>query len=290
MTGPRLAPRRAARHTRAALGLTWRAAPAGTTADLLLAVLAGVAPVLVAALTKLVLDGLTRGRSPGSLALLGVGLAVAAAAGVLLPHLRAYVEKERMRAVSRLVRRRLHDAVLRLVGLVRLEDPTFQDRLQAAQQTGHLGPTQLTGNALGGVQSLIALSGFLGVLLALSPVIGLLVLAAALPTLWLQLRLNRARAAMVLHLEHFQRRDLFFAQLLVGVPAAKEVRLFGLGRFLGDRMLAELHGMHAVEQRLDRRELRAQSLLGLLGAVVAGVGVVYTVAAAAAGRLTPATW
>lgn len=287
MTGPRLAPRRAARHTRAALGLTWRAAPAGTTADLLLAVLAGVAPVLVAALTKLVLDGLTRGRSPGSLALLGVGLAVAAAAGVLLPHLRAYVEKERMRAVSRLVRRRLHDAVLRLVGLVRLEDPTFQDRLQAAQQTGHLGPTQLTGNALGGVQSLIALSGFLGVLLALSPVIGLLVLAAALPTLWLQLRLNRARAAMVLHLEHFQRRDLFFAQLLVGVPAAKEVRLFGLGRFLGDRMLAELHGMHAVEQRLDRRELRAQSLLGLLGAVVAGVGVVYTVAAAAAGRLTP---
>ncbi|MER7444327.1 ABC transporter ATP-binding protein [Micromonospora avicenniae] len=287
MTGPRLTPRRAARHARAALGLTWRAAPGGTAVDLLLAILAGVMPVLVAALTKLVLDVLTgAGRAGVSLVLLGVGLALVAAAGVVLPHLRTYVEKERIRAVSRLVRRRLHDAVLRLVGLVRLEDPAFQDRLQAAQQTGHLGPTQLTGNAFGAVQSVLALGGFLGVLLALSPVVGLLVLVAALPTLWLQLRLNRARAAMVLHLEHFQRRDLFFAQLLVGVPAAKEVRLFGLGRFFGDRMLDELRGMHGVEQRLDRRELRAQGLLGLLGAAVAGAGVVYTVTAAAAGRLT----
>ncbi|MGW4499849.1 ABC transporter ATP-binding protein [Micromonospora sp. NPDC004336] len=288
MTGPRLAPRQAVRHAREALGLTWRAAPGGTAGDLLLAVLAGLTPVLVAGLTKLVLDGLT-GERPGgaSLALLGVGLALAAAAGVVLPHVRAYVERERDRAVTRLVRRRLHDAVLRLVGLVRLEDPEFQDRLQAAQQTGHLGPTQLTGNAFGAVQSLLALGGFLGVLLVLSPVVGLLVLVAALPTLWMQLRLNRARAAMVLHLEHFQRRDLFFAQLLVGVPAAKEVRLFGLGRFFGDRMLDELHGMHRVEQRLDRRELRAQGLLGLLGAGVAGAGVVYAVTAAAAGRLTP---
>ena len=90
------------------------------------------------------------------------------------------------------------------------------------------------------------MTGFLGVLLMLNPLIGALVLLAALPTLWMQLRLNRARAAMVLRMEHFQRRDLFFAQLLVGVPAAKEVRLFGLGRFFGDRMLDELHGMHRV--------------------------------------------
>ncbi|MEH0828183.1 MULTISPECIES: ABC transporter ATP-binding protein [unclassified Micromonospora] len=287
MTGPRLAPRRAARHARAALGLTWRAAPAGTLTDLLLAVLAGATPVAVAGLTKLVLDRLTGAGGPAvPLVLLGVGLAVAAATGAVLPHVRKYVEAERSRAVSRLVRRRLHDAVLRLVGLVRLEDPVFQDRLQAAQQTGHLGPTQLTGNTLGAVQSVIAIGGFLGVLLALSPLVGLLVLLAALPTLWMQLRLNRSRMAMVLRLEHFQRRDLFFAQLLTGVPAAKEVRLFGLGRFFGDRMLDELHGMHGVERRLDRREMRAQALLGLLGAAVAGVGVVWIVTGAAAGRLS----
>ncbi|MEV4489225.1 ABC transporter ATP-binding protein [Micromonospora coxensis] len=287
MTAARLTARRAARHARVALGLTWRAAPVGTGVDLVLAVLAGATPVAVAGLTKLVLDRLTgRGGPAVPVTVLGVGLAVAAAVAAVLPHLRRYVEDERRRAVTRLVRRRLHDAVSRLVGLVRLEDPLFQDRLQAAQQTGHLGPTQLTGNTLGGVQSVVAIAGFLGVLLALSPVIGLLVLVAALPTLWMQLRLNRARMAMVLRLEHFQRRDLFFAHLLTGVPAAKEVRLFGLGRFFGDRMLDELHGMHRVERGLDRREMRAQALLGLLGAGVAGVGVVWTVTAAAAGRLS----
>ncbi|MET7962630.1 ABC transporter ATP-binding protein [Micromonospora zamorensis] len=287
MRGPRLAPRRAARHARSALGLTWRAAPGGTTTDLLLAVLAGLTPVLVAALTKLVLDRLTGGGSAGvPLTALAAGLAVAAALGTVLPHLRTYVAAQRSRAVSRLVRRRLYDAVQRLVGLVRLEDPEFQDRLQAAQQTGHLGPTQLTGNAFGAVQSALAMTGFLGVLLMLNPLIGALVLLAALPTLWMQLRLNRARAAMVLRMEHFQRRDLFFAQLLVGVPAAKEVRLFGLGRFFGDRMLDELHDLHRVEQRLDRREVRAQAVLGLLGATVAGIGVVYTVSVARTGSLT----
>ncbi|MGV9212719.1 ABC transporter ATP-binding protein [Micromonospora sp. RB23] len=288
MSGPRLVPRRAARHARAALGLTWRAAPVGTAADLVFAVLAGVTPVLVAGLTKLLLDRLTGADTTGVLlTALGAGLAVAAALGAVLPHLRTYVAAERTRAVSRLVRRRLYDAVQRLVGLVRLEDPEFQDRLQAAQQTGHIGPTQLTGNLFGAVQSVLAVAGFLGVLLVLNPLIGALVLLAALPTLWMQLRLNRARAAMVLRLEHFQRRDLFFAQLLVGVPAAKEVRLFGLGRFFGDRMLDELHGMHRVEQRLDRREVRAQAVLGLLGATVAGVGVIYAISMAGAGRLTP---
>ncbi|TQJ21866.1 ATP-binding cassette subfamily B protein [Micromonospora sp. A202] len=288
MSGPRLAPRRAARHARSALGLTWRAAPGGTTTDLLLAVLAGLTPVLVAALTKLVLDRLTGGGSAGvPLTALAAGLAMAAALGTVLPHLRTYVAAQRSRAVSRLVRRRLYDAVQRLVGLVRLEDPEFQDRLQAAQQTGHLGPTQLTGNTFGAVQSALAMTGFLGVLLMLNPLIGALVLLAALPTLWMQLRLNRARAAMVLRMEHFQRRDLFFAQLLVGVPAAKEVRLFGLGRFFGDRMLDELHDLHRVEQKLDRREVRAQAVLGLLGATVAGIGVVYTVSVARAGGLSP---
>ncbi|MFY1620850.1 ABC transporter ATP-binding protein [Micromonospora sp. WMMD736] len=288
MSGPRLAPRRAARHARAALGLTWRAAPAGTAADLVFAVLAGVTPVLVAGLTKLLLDRLSGAGTTGvPLTALGAGLAVAAALGAVLPHLRTYVAAERTRAVSRLVRRRLYAAVQRLVGLVRLEDPEFQDRLQAAQQTGHIGPTQLTGNLFGAVQSVLAVAGFLGVLLVLNPLIGALVLLAALPTLWMQLRLNRARAAMILRLEHFQRRDLFFAQLLVGVPAAKEVRLFGLGRFFGDRMLDELHGMHRVEQRLDRREVRAQAVLGLLGATVAGVGVIYTISMARAGGLTP---
>ncbi|WP_329109404.1 ABC transporter ATP-binding protein/permease [Micromonospora sp. NBC_01699] len=289
--GPRLAPRRAARYARQALGLTWRAAPGGTLADLLLVLVGGVLPVLAAWLTKLLVDRLTgagtgSGAGADGLAGLGVGLAGLGAAAAVLPHLRKYVEAERSRAVARLVRQRLYAAVLRFTGLARLENPEFQDRLQIAQQTGHLGPSQLAGNALATVQSLIGMTGFLGILVVLNPWLAVLVLLAALPTLWIQLRLNRWRAAIMLRLEHFQRRDLFFAQLLVGIPAAKEVRLFGLGRFFGDRMLAEVRGMHAEEHRLDRREMRAQGLLGLLGAAAGGAGIVYTVGVAANGALT----
>ncbi|GAB2932563.1 ABC transporter ATP-binding protein [Micromonospora polyrhachis] len=282
--GVRLAPARALRHARDALGLTWRAAPVGTAADLGLAVLVGLIPVLAAWLTKLVLDRLVTGTGTG-LVVLGMGLAGTAAAGAVLPHVRKYVEAERSRAVARMVRRRLYAALQRFVGLARLENPAFQDQLQVAQQTGHLGPAQLTGNVLATVQSVIGMTGFIGVLLVLNPWMAVLVLLAALPTLWIQLRLNRGRAAMLLRLEHFQRRDLFFSQLLIGIPAAKEIRLFGLGRFFGDRMLGELSGMHDTEHRLDRREMRAQVLLGLFGAAAAGTGIVYTIGVASDGRL-----
>ncbi|MFB9236644.1 ABC transporter ATP-binding protein [Plantactinospora siamensis] len=278
---------RALRSARAAFGLAVRAAPGATAADVVSTVLLGLTPVLTAWLTKLVIDRLTTGGlSAREVVTLGVGLTLLGSTAAALPHLRRYLEAERTRAVSRLVRQRLYAAVQRFVGLARLEDPAFQDRLQVAQQTGHIGPGQLAGNTLAALQSLIGMTGFLGVLVAMSPPTAVLVLLAAVPTLVIQLRLNRRRVAMMVNLEHFQRRDMFFAQLLVGIPAAKEVRLFGLGRYFGDRMLAELRGMHAQEHRLDRREMRAQATLGLLGAVAAGTGIIYTVGIARSGSAT----
>jgi ATP-binding cassette, subfamily B, bacterial len=70
------------------------------------------------------------------------------------------------------------------------------------------------------------------------------------------------------------------------VQAVKEVRLFGLGAFLRTRMLRELDAVQDANRRMDRRELRAQGLLGLLGALVAGAGLVWAINAARGGKLS----
>jgi ATP-binding cassette, subfamily B, bacterial len=287
MRPPRLGPRRALSHALAAAGTRWRAAPAGTAVELVIALLTGVAPVLTAWLVKLVLDELTRGTPDRRRVLaLALGLAATGLAALMLPQLSHYLDLEIARRVTRLVRQRLFAAVNRLTGIGRLEDPQFHDRVQLAQQMGHMGPSELSTGLMRMVTGLISVSGFATALLLLHPLLALLVVAAAGPGLWAELRLSRARGATFLRLEQRQRRERFYSHLISGVEAAKEVRLFGLGGFFTGRMLAELDAANDEQRALDRRQLRAQLLVGVLSAGVAGVAIVSAVAAAVDGRLT----
>ncbi|GIJ50296.1 multidrug ABC transporter permease [Virgisporangium aliadipatigenens] len=287
MRQQRLGPRRAVSHSLAAAGMRWRAAPVGSVVELLITLLTGATPVLTAWLLKLLLDDLTSGRASRERVLaLAAALGATGVVGLVLPHVTRYLDAEITRRVTRLVRQRLFTAVNRLTGIGRLEDPRFHDRLQLAQQTGHMGPSELSGGLMRMAAGLVAVGGFATSLLLLHPLVALLVVAAAGPGLWAELRLSRARAATFLRMEQRERRERFYTHLVTGVEAAKEVRLFGLGGFFTGRMLAELDAANAEHRGLDRRQLRAQSLVGLLGAAVAGLAIWSAVAAAFDGRIT----
>lgn len=73
------------------------------------------------------------------------------------------------------------------------------------------------------------LAGFLVSLLMLSPVMALVVVVAAGPTLLAELALSRRRAGMTLDITPAERRELFYNNLLTSAAAAKEIRLFGAG-------------------------------------------------------------
>lgn len=266
-----------------ALVLAWRAAPAVLAGYVATSTLGGAAPVLVAWLTKLVLDGIGGGRD-----LLGVAVALAGA-GVLLvlvAQLAKYQQQELGRRVGLLTRDRLFTATDRLSGLARLEDPAFQDRLRMAQQHSRQGPSAVVEGVLGVGQSAITLLGFVGALVSVSPLMAGVAVCAAVPALLAELRLSRQRAEVLAGITPAERREFFYAHLLTSLEAAKESRLFGLGPLFRRRMLAELGSANAALRALDRRELGVQGALGVLGAVVAGGGLVLAIAAARDGRLT----
>jgi ATP-binding cassette subfamily B protein len=261
----------------AAGGLAVRAAPGVLALYVTTALLGGAQPVAVAWFTKAVLDEVVRGTGVGSLLLPAAGLVATGILGAVLPQVVQYLRGELTRTTGLLTQDRVFRAVDRMVGLARFEDPRFLDRLRLARESGSTGPSQVIDGALSVVQSVTTIAGFLTSLLLLSPPMAVLVLIAGVPTLLAELRLSRQRARMQWDIGPVARREIFFGQLLSSVEAAKEIRLFGIGAFLRERMLAERRTTNAALRAMDRRQTLVQVSLGALAALLAGGGLLWAV-------------
>ncbi|MGN9919537.1 ABC transporter ATP-binding protein [Micromonospora palomenae] len=272
----------------AALDLAYRSAPGAAVTQALLAIAAGATPVGVGVLTKLVVDRLA-GVDGGPIVMVigpALGLALSGVAVATLPHLLRHVEAEWRRTTAVQAQAAMYGAVNRLPGLGRLEDPNFRDHLNLADEAGRNSPIAVAGGGLDMLRGVITIVGFACTLALLNPwMIGILALAA-IPTAQAELRLSRQRTELMWRLSPVERRQYFYAELLIGLAAAKEIRLFNLGDLFGHRMLKELRALNAANQRMDRRELVLQAGLAVAGAGAAGVGLVWAVQAARSGRLS----
>jgi ATP-binding cassette, subfamily B, bacterial len=277
-----------ARDLASAFALTWKAGPALLAGQVVVAVLAGLAPVLAAWLLRAILDDLAAGASHrlGAMLLLGAAVGVAGGATALLPNVAQYLSAQGGRVTARRATETLFAAVTALAGLRRLEDPAFRDRLRVAQQAGSSGPGQIVSGGLDALQSALTLAGFLGTLVVVSPVLAAVMIAAAVPAVIVRRAAARRQVAVIMGISHAQRRQFFYANLLVDLAAAKEIRLFGLGGFFRGLMLGELRDIQRASQQADRQVLRANLCLTALGAVITIAGLMWAVDAAATGRLT----
>jgi ATP-binding cassette subfamily B protein len=270
---------------RVAAAVAFRTAP-GLTAIYVLVMLAGSFASIVAAwLTKLVVDGLSAGSPDAELITLAVGLAGTGVVMAASPQVSQYLGNQIGREFTARTTAQLFSATLRFAGLRRFEDPHFHDRLRLAQTSLDSGQSIVTG-AFSILQSAITLLGMVGSLLVISPILTLIVLATGIPALVAQLRLSRRRASMMWEIGPAERRQIFYGNLLGTVEAAKEIRLFNSGRFLRGRMMSELRTSNEAHRRMDLRELSVESALTMLGAAVAGGGLVWAVNAAMSGALS----
>jgi ATP-binding cassette, subfamily B, bacterial len=268
------------------IGMAWRTHRSAFCGLLLLAVLTGLAPIASAWLLRAILDDLTVGHGHGHVLTLAVALGVAGGATAILPRISQYLSAQSGRSVQRDATSRLFMAVTRLSGLRSLEDPAFQDKLRFAQQAGASGPGQVLSGGIAIAQSAVTLAGFLVTLVVLSPVLAAIVTAAVIPAVFLQRGIARRQAAVLRGITHAQRRQYFFASLLSGVTAAKEIRLFGLGPFFRTGLLDELEQAQRASTRVDRRVVAVEAALAAISAAVTAGGLLWAVSAAAAGHLT----
>ncbi|QYC42073.1 Alpha-hemolysin translocation ATP-binding protein HlyB [Nonomuraea coxensis DSM 45129] len=256
-------------------GLAWQAAPLATVCSAVAVVAGGTMPVAAAWCTKLILDGLAGGRA---VLMPTIMLGVVGLVAALLPHLTEYTDGRLRRGMDLLTRERLFTSVNAFVGLGPFENPRFRDRLRLAEQAGTGAAGQILSPSLALVRGLVTLAGFVAALMALSPAMTAIVLLSALPSLGVHLSLSRSKVRLGWELSPAMRRQIFYADLLTEVEPAKEVRLFGLGGFLRDRLLGEIRAVNHQEQGLERRALAGYGLLALLGAAIGGAGLIWGIA------------
>ncbi|MFI6811805.1 ABC transporter ATP-binding protein [Nonomuraea sp. NPDC050328] len=269
---------------RTAATVAWRCARRQVAAYALMALAQAAGPVAMTWLTKAVLDGLSLGT--GSLVGPAVALAVVGVATAAMPQVTEYLGRQISRAMTAHMTDRLFAATTAFVGLRRFEEPRFLDGLRLAQEGVTQAGTVVTG-VFALARSALTLTGFTVSLLIISPAMTAIVLVSAVPALLAYLRLSRRRLAMLWAVSPVERRQFFYAELLSTIEAAKEIRLFGSGGLLRERMMTDLRGADLARRAVDRRELSTEVGLGLLASVVAGGGLVWAIGAATAGRLTP---
>ncbi|MET7852619.1 ABC transporter ATP-binding protein [Streptomyces avermitilis] len=259
--------------------LTWKASPTQCLINLSVTIIAGVAPVVTAWLTKLVIDALTS-QDPGAnnralwfaLGLLTAGLVTAGT-----PYCTTYCQAKLRRSLSLYTQDHLFRSVNRFQGMARFEDPQFLDHLRLAEQSGSNAPSQVINSSFKIIQSCVSAVGFVAALIAVSPLVSIFAAVAAIPSLFAQLSSSKHRVNYLWNSSSALRKQIFYRSLLTEDRAVKEVRLYGLGSFLHHRMLTELNQVNAGEEAVDKRVFRIQTPLALAAAVISGLALLWAV-------------
>ncbi|TWP50702.1 ABC transporter ATP-binding protein [Lentzea tibetensis] len=274
------------RHALVVWLLCWRSARTLASVYAVLTVLSGLIPATAAWLTKLLVDALATGQPGATVLVLGAGLAGAGLFAGVVPQLSAFLQAELGRRVDLLLQDQLYTAVNGFDGLARFENPAFLDRLRMAAQANGRSLAPVTTGVFGLARDVVVLVSLTATLYLISPVMVLVVLVAAVPTLLAQLSLTRQRVRIRAGLSPAGRKQFFYGSLISDAQAAKEIRLFGLGSFLKERLLGELAVVQRGERQIDRKVLNTQSTLSLIGAVVSGLGLVWAAWQASSGAIT----
>jgi ATP-binding cassette subfamily B protein len=150
--------------------------------------------------------------------------------------------------------------------LAAYEDPVFYDRLERArvQATDRLGMIQSIGRLLQQVVTTVSLSV---AIMLFSPWLLLMLVAGVVPAF-----LGESHFAFLGYAKNFRqtpiRRQLDYLRVLGGSKeAAKELKLFGLARFLVERFSRLSNQIYDEDVALARRRLVAGSFLSMIGAV-----------------------
>ncbi|HUI84712.1 MAG TPA: ABC transporter ATP-binding protein [Candidatus Binatia bacterium] len=172
--------------------------------------------------------------------------------------------------------------------VIAYEDPVFYDRLERArvQATDRLAMIQMLGRLVQQVITTITLSA---TIIYFSPWLLLLLIGGVLPAF-----LGESHYAFLGYAKNFRqtpvRRQLDYLRVLGGSKeAAKELKLFGLSKFLTERFTRLSDQVYEENVELSKRKLVAGALLSIIGSLGYYSAYVYVIWRTVTGALTIGT-
>jgi len=274
------------------LAMVWRTSPAITLGTLVLRLVRALLPVLTLFVGKLIIDEvIARAAAPAAglsfsawlegghanrligLVLLEFALAVLAdVLGRLVSLLDSLLAEKFSNVTS--VRLMEHAATLDLEDF---EDSELQDRLERARRQASSRMT-LTSQLFGQAQDIVTILSFGAGLAIYAPWLIVLLVVALLPAFLGEAHFN-ARSYALTHSRTPEQRELdYVRQTGASVETAKEVKIFGLNRFLIDRYRELADGFYRANRQLAMRRAGwggAFTTLGTIGYYMAYAVIIW---------------
>jgi ATP-binding cassette subfamily B protein len=290
----------ALRHLWPFVAMVWRTSPQLTASSLLLRLLRAVLPVAALYIGKLIIDDvvllvqvpnkpqtLQQWLHSGLLNRLGVLLLVEFAMAVLSDVLGRVVSlvdsllSERVSNASS-VRLMEHAATLDLEDF---EHAEFQDQLERARRQTS-GRMALIAQLFSQAQDIVTVASLAAALVVYSPWLIVLLLVALVPAFVGEAHFN-AQSYSLDYRRTPERRELdYVRQTAASVETAKEVKIFGLNRFLIDRYVRLATDFYAANRRLAQRRAFWGALFTTIGTVGYYLAYTYVAWRTLAGQFT----
>ncbi len=282
-------PVRLARSLGRAVALGRAADPAAFAVALLVALVTAAVPAAFVLGARALVDDAVRARAGGPTGPVvrdAVLLALAAGAARVI----GAVQSHRQAVFAQAVTEHAERGVLRAAAYAAwadFEDPEWHDRLARANRDIAWRPYQLATSAVVLAGALLAAGGIGVALVSVHPLLVVLCLFALLPAVVIQRGVNALLYRFWNDHVPEERQQDYLRDVLLDPAAAKEVRAFGLARWLLERhgavVAARRRRLRALYARADRRTL----LAGVVTAGLLAAAFAYAGRGAAAGRLTP---
>ncbi len=255
------------RYVRPLLKLVWETSPPLVVATAAMRLVRALIPLAMLWVSKLILDAVVvwisrRGGSTADIwKLVALEFGLAAASDFLARANSLCDSLLGDRFTNRVSVRLMQHATA--LDLAAFEDPVFYDKLERArrQTTARMG---LLAALLSAAQDTVSLFSLSAGLIVFSPWLMVLLVAAILPAFLGETHYSRLAYSVLFHRTP-QRRQLDYLRLLgASAQSAKEVKIFGLGRYLTDRYQRLADAIDAENRGLAIRRAMGGSALSLV--------------------------
>jgi ATP-binding cassette, subfamily B, bacterial len=166
------------------------------------------------------------------------------------------------------------------------EDPASYDLLRRAQTDSINRPVMMISTAFGLVQTTLTFITMIALLVAVSPLLALLALLSPIPAFIADTRYGWRGYNIARWGSRLLRRMNYLVTLLTTDSYAKEVKLFGLGRYFIDRYRLIGSAYYGSQRRQVVRRYLIGFLWGNLSTIATSVTYLYVALQAIAGKLT----
>jgi ATP-binding cassette subfamily B protein len=274
------------------LRIIWDASPAVVTWGLIIRAITALSPLALLAVARLIIDAVVTHISRGTPLrsdfwwLVGLEFGLACFASILnriVDYCDTLLADKFIRHIS--VRIMHHASRLDLASY---EDPLFHDKLERArvQATDRLGMVQQLGRL---VQQVITTATLAASILLFSPWLLLVLIACVIPAFIGESHFAFLGYALAFRQTPVKRQIDYLRFLGASKDSAKELKLFGLSKFLTDRFKQLSDDIYRQNVALAKRRLVASALLSLLTTIGYYGAYAYVILETVEGKMTVGT-